>query len=74
MMATTQYIFRRYEKKYLLTRSQFHEMREALAPYMTDDEYGLHTINNITRARDGLMKCIEESNERSEADGKTELG
>lgn len=28
----------------------------------------------ITRARDGLMKCIEESNERSEADGKTELG
>ena len=28
----------------------------------------------ITKARDGLMKCIEESNERSEADGKTELG
>ena len=46
-MVTTQYTFRRYEKKYLLTRSQFHEIREALAPYITDDEYGLHTINNI---------------------------
>lgn len=28
----------------------------------------------ITRAKDGLMKYIEESNERSEADEKTELG
>ena len=46
-MATTQYTFRRYEKKYLLTRNQFHEIREALATYMTDDEFGLHTINNI---------------------------
>ncbi len=46
-MTDIQYTFRRYEKKYLLTRAQFHEIREALALYMTDDEYGLHTINNI---------------------------
>ena len=46
-MADIQYTFRRYEKKYLLTRAQFHEIRQTLAPFMTDDEYGLHTINNI---------------------------
>ena len=46
-MADIQYTFRRYEKKYLLTRDQFHEIREVLAPRMADDEYGLHTINNI---------------------------
>lgn len=31
-------------------------------------------VQMITKARDGLIKCIEESHERSEADGKTELG
>ena len=45
-MTNIQYTFRRYEKKYLLTRDQFHEIREALAPRMADDEYGLHTINS----------------------------
>jgi len=46
-MTDIQYTFCRHEKKYLLTRAQFHEIRKALAPYMTDDEYGLQTINNI---------------------------
>ncbi len=46
-MTDIQYTFCRHEKKYLLTRAQFHEIRKALAPYMTDDEYGLHTIHNI---------------------------
>ena len=43
-MANIQYTIRRYEKKYLQTRDQFGEIRQALVPYMTDDEYGLHTI------------------------------
>ncbi len=46
-MTDIQYTFCRHEKKYLLTRAKFHEIRKALAPYMTDDEYGLHTIHNI---------------------------
>lgn len=39
--------FRRKEVKYLLTRGQYLAVREALAPYMTEDKYGKHTICNI---------------------------
>ncbi len=40
-------VFKRYEKKYLLTDYQYKLLRERLAQYMEEDSYGLHTINNI---------------------------
>lgn len=46
-MANYQGVFKRYEKKYLLTENQYKLMREKLATYMEVDCYGLHTINNI---------------------------
>lgn len=46
-MANYQGVFKRYEKKYLLTDYQYKELREKLAAYMEVDNYGLHTINNI---------------------------
>jgi hypothetical protein len=42
-----QNIFKRYEKKYLLTNNQFKSLRERLVVCMEADSYGLHTINNI---------------------------
>lgn len=39
--------FKRKEVKFLLTQEQYLAMREALAPYMTEDKYGKHTICNI---------------------------
>lgn len=43
----TQTVFNRYEKKYLLTRDVYLRLRQKLAPYMTEDEYGVHTICNL---------------------------
>ena len=40
-------VFNRIEKKYLLCRPAYEALREALAPHMEEDEYGLHTICNI---------------------------
>ena len=42
-----QMVFNRIEKKYLLTAESYACLRKALAPYMEEDEYGLHTICNI---------------------------
>lgn len=39
--------FKRREMKFLLTKSQYKIIREAIAPYMTEDEFGFHTIQNI---------------------------
>lgn len=39
--------FKRREVKYVLTQAQYQAVREALAPYMTEDKYGKHTICNI---------------------------
>lgn len=46
-MDTTPYAFKRYEKKYLLTPQQYDALRGALQPYLCDDGYGLHIVNNI---------------------------
>jgi hypothetical protein len=46
-MADYQGVFKRYEKKYLLSDYQYKLLRERLAEYMEQDSYGLHTINNI---------------------------
>ena len=45
-MAIT-YIFKRVEKKYMLTEEQYNYMREQLASYMKVDDYGESVINNI---------------------------
>lgn len=42
-----QYVFRRYELKYLITKEQQKEIMERMAAYMTPDEYGHSTICNI---------------------------
>ena len=42
-----QSVFNRYEKKYLMPEPVYLELRKRLAPYMQEDEYGLHTICNI---------------------------
>ena len=41
------FVFRRVEKKYILTDSQYQTFLERIAPYMQLDEFGLHTICNI---------------------------
>ena len=48
-MAKKEYcdIFKRYEKKYLLTKEQYADIMRALKPYMQIDEYGLTTITNV---------------------------
>lgn len=42
-----QAVFRRYELKYLLTRSQKERILEYIQPYMSLDKYGRTTIRNI---------------------------
>lgn len=39
--------FKRREMKFLLTEEQFGIISEGIAPHMTEDEFGLHTILNI---------------------------
>ncbi len=41
------FVFRRVEKKYVMTDSQYTAFLERISPYMQLDEYGLHTICNI---------------------------
>lgn len=44
---TTQTVFRRYELKYLLTKSQVDAVMQTMQPYMLPDPYGQTTIRNI---------------------------
>lgn len=39
--------FKRREMKFLLNREQYEEIVKRLAPYMTEDDFGQHTILNI---------------------------
>lgn len=41
------YVFKRVEKKYLLTEEQYRALSERLSLSMQQDQYGLHTICNI---------------------------
>ena len=41
------YIFKRVEKKYMLTQEQYEYLVEAIAPYMSVDKYGETEIRNI---------------------------
>ncbi|MEG0378177.1 MAG: polyphosphate polymerase domain-containing protein [Eubacterium sp.] len=40
-------VFERFEKKFLLTKKQYEQLKSALKSTMTPDTYGLHTICNI---------------------------
>ena len=40
-------IFRRVEKKYIITKRQYKELRKYLDEYMVEDEHGKSTIRNI---------------------------
>ncbi len=46
-MAGNGYIFKRVEKKYMLTPAQYKEFINAIEPHMVLDEYGLSKICNI---------------------------
>jgi len=41
------YIFKRVEKKYMLTKEQYEYLTKAIAPYMSVDSYGETEIRNI---------------------------
>ncbi len=43
----TQYSFKRYEKKFVLTKKQFEKLLPVVEEHMKLDQYGLHTICNI---------------------------
>ena len=58
-------VFRRLETKYILSKEQYESIREALKPYMTDDEYGLSKIisiyfdtENYDLARESMEKPV----------------
>lgn len=60
--AKTNYVFERVEKKYLLTKDKYQALLKAIEPYMSQDEYGLHTICNIyydTPTYDLIRNSIE---------------
>lgn len=42
-----QTVFNRVEKKYIMSRDIYDNLRVALSPFMEEDEYGEHTICNI---------------------------
>lgn len=55
-------IFERVEKKYLLVREKYELLKEKIEPYMSVDEYGLHTICNLYYDTDNyelIRKSIE---------------
>lgn len=43
----TQYVFKRTEKKYIVTANQYKKLYEHIKKYMTADEYGKYKICNI---------------------------
>jgi hypothetical protein len=57
-----QKVFQRYEKKYLLDDETYQAFRKDLDAYMTEDDFGLHTIRNIyfdTRDDELIRTSIE---------------
>lgn len=46
-MSQYQDVFRRYEKKYMLSNEQHQILMERLYDHMTKDSYGMHTICNV---------------------------
>ena len=50
-----QTVFRRYERKYLLTMAQKETVLKAMQPYMTLDKYGRTTIRNLYYDTDSYL-------------------
>lgn len=46
-MAAINYVFQRYEKKYLLDQDQYEKVKQIFQGKLEVDEYGLHNICNI---------------------------
>lgn len=46
-MATVQYTFERFEKKFVLTPEQYERLNLLLPEYMEADQFGLHTVCNV---------------------------
>lgn len=44
---TSDMVFERHEKKYLLTQAQYNQLIEPLMEHMQQDQYGLHTICSL---------------------------
>lgn len=47
VMAKIQYSFKRFEKKFLLSKEQFEKLLPCLREWVSEDEYGKHTVGNI---------------------------
>ena len=57
-----QTVFNRYEKKYILPKEIYFELRERIQDKMIEDEYGLSTICNIyydTSNKELIRKSID---------------
>ena len=57
-----QTVFKRVEKKYLLTENQYQELLKSCKNYIKEDEFGLHTVCNIyydTNNYELVRKSIE---------------
>jgi len=56
------YIFKRVEKKYMLTQKQYEDFLKAIEPHMAMDQYGLSKICNIyfDTADDALVRRSNE--------------
>ncbi len=48
------YIFKRYEKKYLISTAQHAALLRAIRPVMTEERFGLHAICNLYFDNDGF--------------------
>lgn len=46
-MPNIQYSFKRYEKKFILTKKQYEKLIPFLKEWVLEDEYGRHTVCNI---------------------------
>ena len=58
-MANYTAVFKRVEKKYLISEEQYQQLRERLEPYMNIDEYGLHNIYYDTDQYNLIRHSIE---------------
>lgn len=62
MGKAAQTVFKRTEKKYLVSAEQFGRLRSAFLPYMEPDEYGEYTICNVyfdTENDDLIRRSLE---------------
>ncbi len=44
---TNQYVFKRYERKYMLTDSQAERLAMVMESHVTPDQYGVTTVRNL---------------------------